>query len=111
VRYTGTPRPIRDKISAIVPWPTSSEKNSEISPKIDDVSRYAKMGSEKKVGAMRAFAPYMWSKVHPRALIGEKISSKKPNIDLAPMHIASHEGGMLRLSYDLNFGPHVQLHD
>ena len=27
VRYTGTPRPIRDTISATVPWPTSAEKN------------------------------------------------------------------------------------
>ena len=44
------------------PWPISSEKNSEFSPKIDDVSSYAKMGSEKKVGAMRAYPPYMGQK-------------------------------------------------
>ena len=27
---------------------------------------------------MRACPPYMWSKVHPRALIGEKIMGQKP---------------------------------
>jgi len=29
VRYTGTPMPVRDKILATVPWPTSAEKNFE----------------------------------------------------------------------------------
>ena len=37
-RYTGTPRPTRDKILATVPRPTSSEKNYEISLKIDNFS-------------------------------------------------------------------------
>ena len=63
------------------------------------------MGSEKKVGTRRAYPPYMWSKVHPRAFDPEKIMGQKPNIDLAPMHKASHEGGMLRLSYDLELWP------
>ena len=27
---------------------------------------------------MRACPPYVWSKVHPRALIGDKMMGKKP---------------------------------
>ena len=40
-------RAVGDKILATVPWPTSSEKNSEISPKIDDISSYAKIPIQK----------------------------------------------------------------
>ena len=36
----GPPRPVRDKISATVPWPIFAEKNSEIMTEIDDFSRY-----------------------------------------------------------------------
>jgi len=41
--------PISDKISAIVPWPTSSEKNSDISLKIEDFSNYTKKFSSKDI--------------------------------------------------------------
>jgi len=50
----GPPRPVRDNISATVPWPTSTEKNSEISPKIDFLSSYKIFAHAKKVVPMRA---------------------------------------------------------
>jgi len=57
-------------------------KNSEISPKIDDISSYAKILSAKKVENVRPRPP---CKVHPRAFVSEKIMGQKPNVELAPM--------------------------
>jgi len=54
------------------------KKNSEILTKIDDFSSYVKVAKLKKVVYMRADAPHKWSKVQPRALIGEKLMAKKP---------------------------------
>jgi len=78
--------PTGDKILAIVPWPTSSEKNSKISPKIDDFSSHAEVASKKKVESMHADRPYKWAKVHPNRFNFRDFSSKKTNFELAPMH-------------------------
>jgi len=63
---------------ATVPWPIFEKKNSEILTKIDDFSSCVKVAKLKKVVYMRAYAPHKWSKVQPRALIGEKLMAKKP---------------------------------
>jgi len=102
----GDPRvPSGIKILATVPWPTSAEKKSEISPKIDFLSSYKNVAHAKKVVAMRAYAPHKLSKVQPDRFNFRDFSSKKTNFELTAMHSASSESGKLRLSYDLEFWP------
>ena len=65
MRYTGTPRAVRDKISATVPWSIFAGKNSEILTKIDDFSSYVEVAKLKKVVYMRTDAPVSVPKFSP----------------------------------------------
>jgi len=51
-------------------------KNSEISPKIDDFSSYAKILIQEKYQNARSRPPYKGSTVHPSVLIGKKLGAK-----------------------------------
>jgi len=50
---------------------------------------------------MRAYAPHKRAIVQPGRFNLRDFLRKKTNFELAAMHSASSEGGMLRLSYDL----------
>ena len=101
----GPPSPVRDKISATVPWPIFAEKNSEILTKIDDFSSYEELAKPKNIWAMRTHTLHKWSKVQPDRFNFRDFSSKKPTFELAAMHSASSEGSKLRLSHDLELWP------
>ena len=68
-----------------VPWPTSPQKNSEISTKIVDFSGYRKAGKFKKIEWVRGGPPYKCAKVQPDRLNGKNFLAKKLEIPLAPM--------------------------
>ena len=73
--------------------------------KIEFLSSYRNFPLAKNIGAMRAYAPHKWSKVQLDRWIPRDFKAKKTNFGLAAVHSASSEGGMLRLSYDLELWP------
>ena len=61
----GPPSHLRDKILETVPWPSSPQKNSKVSPKIVDFSSYTNFRPSKNIWAMRGGTPHNWTKVQP----------------------------------------------
>ena len=68
-----------------VPWPTSPEKNSKVSPKFVDFSSYTNFRPSKKIEWMRPGPPYDTAKGDRRWLSPRDFKSKKLEIPLAPM--------------------------